>query len=287
VTKYETYQARADAGRAATLAATASPFTIEVRFLGGLTGTQQAAFTGAADRWTRMIVGDLPTVLVDNEAIDDILILAQGSEIDGPGMILGQAGPTHLRPESAGEAALLPAKGIMSFDIADLEKMETDGTLNDVITHEMGHVLGIGTIWRLKGLLKGENTVNPTFVGQGAMEEYQTLREASRSRRVPVENTGGPGTRGGHWRESVFRNELMSGFIAAPGNPLSRLTVASLGDLGYQVDLDAAEPYQLPDLLALAEEGALVAHTAPIDFGMVVPVIPQVLPDESLEGQPL
>ena len=284
--KYETYQARADSERAAAIAATASPFMIEVRFLGGLSATQQAAFTAAADRWTRMIVGDLPSVMVDNEVIDDVLILAQGSEIDGPGHILGQAGPTHIRPRSADPSALLPAKGIMSFDTADLQKMETDGTLNDVITHEMGHVLGIGTIWRPKDLLEDEDTDNPIFVGPGAEGEYGQLRGAGGPLAVPVENTGGAGTRGGHWRETVFRNELMSGFIAAPGNPLSRMTVASLGDLGYQVDLQAAEPYQLPDLLALAEAGELVAHAAPIDFGVVLPVIPQVLPAESLEAVP-
>jgi Leishmanolysin len=280
VAKYEIYQARADGQRAEKLAATTSPFTIEVRFLGGLSDTQQAAFAAAADRWTTMIVGDLPAVMVDNEAIDDVLILAQGSAIDGPGRILGQAGPTHLRPESADDAALTPAKGIMSFDTDDLEKMEADGTLNDVITHEMGHVLGIGTIWKLKGLLRGEGTTNPTFAGQGAITEYQKLRAASSRAWVPVENTGGPGTREGHWRESVFRHELMSGFISEPGNPLSRMTVASLGDLGYEVDLDAAEAYQLPDLLSLAEEGALMAHATPMDVGMVLPVIPQILPAE-------
>lgn len=279
--KYEVYQARADAQRAELLAATTSPFTIEVRFLGGLSATQRAAFAAAADRWTTMIVGDLPAVVVDNETIDDVLILAQGSAIDGPGRTLGQAGPTHLRPESAGDAALTPAKGIMSFDTADLERLQTDGTLNDVITHEMGHVLGIGTIWRHKGLLRGAGTANPTFAGPGAIAEYQELRGASSRRQVPVENTGGPGTREGHWRETVFGNELMSGFIAQPGNPLSRMTVASLSDLGYEVDLDAAEAYQLPDLLSRAEAGVLVAHVAPIDFGMMLPVIPQILPAES------
>ena len=35
----------------------------------------------------------------------------------------------------------------MSFDTADLAQMAADGTLVDVITHEMGHVIGIGTIW--------------------------------------------------------------------------------------------------------------------------------------------
>jgi hypothetical protein len=284
VAAYKTYQARADSRRAKELAATTSPFTIVVRFLGGLNARQRTAFTKAADRWTKIIVGDLPSVLVDGEVVDDVLILAQGVPIDGVGKILGQAGPTHLRPASAGGAAFLTAKGIMSFDTADLARMQADGTLNDVITHEMGHVLGIGTLWDHKKLLKGAGTSNPTFAGASAVKEYRVLRGGTgRRRRVPVENTGGPGTRDGHWRETVFRNELMSGFIAQPGNPVSRITVGSLGDLGYQIDLDAAEPYALPNLLALAEEGSLVGHVAPIDAGMVLPVIPVVLPGDSLQ----
>jgi Leishmanolysin len=281
---YKTYQAVADSRRAEALAATTSPYVIEVRFLGGLNATQQAAFTAAADRWTRIIVGDLPSVLVDGEVIDDVVIRAQGVAIDGPGKILGQAGPTHLRPASAGAAAFLTAKGIMSFDTADLSKMETAGTLNDVITHEMGHVLGIGTLWDRKGLLRRAGTSNPTFAGAGAMAEYRLLRGGGRRRRVPVENTGGLGTADSHWRETVFRNELMSGFIAASGNPLSRMTAASLGDLGYQVDVDAGEPYVLPNLVALAEAGSLVEHAAPIDVGIVLPVVPQTLPSQSLKA---
>jgi hypothetical protein len=285
VATYESYRARADSSRAEIVAATTSPFTIEVRFLGGLNARQRAAFTAAADRWTRIIVGDLPRVRVDNELVDDVLILAQGVSIDGPGRILGQAGPTHLRPASAGGAAFLTAKGLMSFDTADLAAMENAGTLNDVITHEMGHVLGIGTLWDRKGLLKRAGTNNPTFSGAGAMKEYRLIRGGGRRRRVPVENTGGPGTRDGHWRETVFRDELMSGFIAQPGNPLSRITAASLDDLGYQVDVDAGEPYVLPNLMALAEEGALVSHEAPIDSGTVLPVIPMVLPPDSVEAR--
>ncbi|HEY3259125.1 MAG TPA: leishmanolysin-related zinc metalloendopeptidase [Pseudonocardiaceae bacterium] len=281
--KYETYQARADEERAQLLAATDSPYTIEVRFLGGLTGSQKDAFTAAADRWTRVIVGDLPSVQVDGEVIDDVLILAQGVDIDGPGRILGQAGPTHLRPPSAGPTGLLTAKGIMSFDTADLAKMEALRTLRDVITHEMGHVLGIGTLWQRKGLLKGATTDNPTFSGRSAMDEYKVLRATARRRRVPVENIGGPGTRNGHWREAVFRNELMSGFISEPGNPLSRMTVASLADIGYQVDLTAAEPYDLPNLMQLAEDGVLLSRDAPNDAGSVLPVVPIELPPDSLD----
>jgi hypothetical protein len=60
---------------------------------------------------------------------------------------------------------------------------------------------------------------------------------------VPVENTGGPGTRGSHWRESVFGNELMTGFIDAGSNPLSAVTAASLRDEGYLVDDAQSDPF--------------------------------------------
>lgn len=282
MTNYSSYHAVADTERASVLASTASPFTIEVRFVGGLSAEQQQAFSAAADRWTRMIVGDLPSVVVDGETIDDVLILAQGLDIDGAGSILGQAGPTALRPAAAGSAAMLPAKGTMAFDTADLASMQTAGTLVDVITHEMGHVLGIGSIWRAKGLLRGASTNNPVFAGAAAMAQYAALLGIPEPRQVPVENTGGVGTRGSHWRESIFRKELMSGFIGSPGNPLSAVTVGSLGDLGYQVDLDAAEPYALTDLLPGAQAVDLTIYTAPIDRGMMLPVIPQVLPSDAL-----
>lgn len=259
-------------------APTPSPFRIEVRFAGGLTERQRAAFAAAADRWTRVVVGDLPEVEVDGELVDDVLILAQGTPIDGAGQVLGQAGPTHLRPAGPGPAALLPAKGAMSFDSADLAALEAEGTLDDVIAHEMGHVLGIGTLWARKGLLSGSGSADPVFRGAGAVAEYAALTGAG-ARGVPVENTGGPGTREGHWRESVFGHELMSGFIAAPGNPLSRVTAASLADLGYQVDLDAAEDYALP---APAAPGAPAVVTAPAARGRVLPLVPFELPPTSL-----
>ena len=237
--KREIYVVRADLKRAKAAKA-AAPFTITVVFLGGLTTAQKNAFKMAANRWSKVIVGDLPDVVVNGQVIDDVLIEASGVAIDGPGGILGQAGPTHLRPASAGAAKFIPAKGRMQFDTADLANMQANGTLGDVITHEMGHVLGIGTIWTQKGLLAGASGNNPTFTGTNAKKEYGTLKGTGPAA-VPVENTGGPGTKNSHWRETVFRNELMTGFVAGPPNPMSRLTVASLKDLGYVVDMTKAE----------------------------------------------
>jgi Leishmanolysin len=275
-----------EAVKSAKKAGATSQFTITIRFGDGLTPKQRTAFKQAANRWSRVIVGDLPPVNVGGELIDDVLILASGTAIDGPGKILGQAGPTHLRPKSAGAAAFLPARGTMEFDTADLAAMERDGTLGDVITHEMGHVLGIGTVWDKKGLLKGAGTANPTFVGKSAQDALGALNvkagKPGGAKPVPVENSGGLGTRDSHWRESVFKKELMTGFVADAKNPLSVLTVASLQDLGYVVDMNAAEPYQLPDLMAMAINGELNTPTVSID-SMVLPVIPTVLPDSSMK----
>jgi hypothetical protein len=284
--KFESYLAHASVKAGASAAKILSAYKIEVRFLGGLNTAQKNAFKSAAKRWTKVITGDVPSVVVDGEVIDDLLILAQGVAIDGAGGILGQAGPTHLRPASAGTNKFLPAKGIMSFDTADLAQMQSSGTLLDVITHEMGHVIGIGTIWTHKGLLAGANTTNPTFKGTNAKRAYGVLKGTGPVP-VPVENIGGPGTKNSHWRETVFKNELMSGFIAAPGNPLSKVTVASLKDLGYVVNMNAAEPYALPNLLKFAERGILAAHAdGSHERAHALPVIPMTLPKNSLRVGP-
>ncbi|MGW3728502.1 leishmanolysin-related zinc metalloendopeptidase [Streptomyces sp. NPDC000851] len=280
---FETHRAVADSGRAAELAATTSPFQIEVRFLGGLTSSQKSVFAEAADRWTRVIVGDLETAIINDltgrVVVDDLLIDAEGVPIDGVNNvpnILGQAGPTRFRRDDAASGAGLPVKGRMMFDSADLAQMEEEGSLLDVITHEMGHVLGTGTVWTDFGFLKNFPGPDPTFVGPGAMKEFGRLTGEGPTP-VPVANVGGAGSAGGHWRESVFDNELMSPNIDGSNNPLSRLTVASLGDLGYTVDLDAAQDYELPNLLEIARSGRV--PTA-VPEHVVLPTIPTRIPAE-------
>jgi len=239
-----------------------NPYTIDVRFIGGLTVSQQLIFQAAADRWSEVITGDLESFEVEGEIIDDLLILAEGTTIDGPNGILGQAGPTHLRPDSR-----IPIKGIMNFDSADLQSLEDEGELLDVIIHEMGHVIGIGTIWSELGLIESSGTNNPLFIGLAAMKEYGALTGTINLVKVPVANTGGAGTREGHWREATFDTELMTGFDDPGRNALSRLTVASLQDLGYQVNIDAADNYSLPlRQLILDEIEAKTQHRCMVEF---------------------
>ncbi len=246
----------------------ASEFNIDLRFLSAITPSQQAIFNSAAARWKSIITGDLLPVTLNvgpgdcggnspafNELVDDLVIFVSLEPIDEVGKTLGQAGPCRIRSGS-----LLPISGLMLFDVADIAALESNGILEAVILHEMGHVLGIGTLWPLKSLLvnpslPSNSGVDTHFSGVNAIAAFDLIGGASYTgQKVPVENTqGAEGTRDAHWRESVFRNELMTGFVANGANPLSIVTVRSLQDLGYEVNAGAADPYFLPGAGVLLE----------------------------------
>lgn len=223
----------------ATTSATASAFQVDMT-LSGLTTSQQSIARQAATRWQQAIVGDLPDVVYQGQVIDDVRINVSAIAIDGVGGILGQAGPTALRA-----ASYLPYLGMIQLDTSDVAAMETNGTLLAVLEHEMAHVLGFGVIWSDLGLLSGSGTSNPQFLGPRAVAQYNAIFGMSATS-VPVEADGGPGTAESHWDESLFKTELMTGYINSGTNPLSKITIASMADLGYQVNMAAAETYTKP-----------------------------------------
>jgi hypothetical protein len=268
-------------------------FQIQLFYLSSVTTAQRTAFEQAALRWSQVVTGDIPDVVVNfpkndclaspaiNQTVDDVLIYVLLGPIDGVGGKLGQAGPCRIRTSDD-----LPATGVMHFDTADLAGMETDGTLNDVILHEMNHVLGFGSIWNdatnslVVGLAAQCNppppaaSCDPHFVGANATNAFNTLNGGNTyvlGAKVPVEATGGVGTQDSHWRESVFDTELMTGFISAPGNPLSATTIGSLKDLGYTVDMTQADAYTIPAPPALTA-AARVARVHMVDDVLRLPV---------------
>ena len=175
------------------------------------------------------------------ETVPGILIFAQVSPIDGVGNILGSAGPCLVRSSSR-----LPVIAAMQFDVADMSAMIGNGSLNGVVLHEMMHTLGFGTIWGPdeQGEVALPGGTDPRYAGSVGVAEYAALGAADAASGAPVENTGGTGTRGSHWRESVFRSELMTGW--ADGSlPMSRVTIGALKDFGYDVDLNRADPFTL------------------------------------------
>jgi len=236
--------------------ATSSQFNIDIRFIGsGGTARQREAFTKAAAKWRTIIVGHVHDVRVTaadsacgtgtpaiNEIVNDLVVFARIAPIDGPGKILAQAGPCFVNT-----ASRLTVVGVMEFDQDDLPGLLNSGTIDDVVLHEMGHVLGIGTLWDFRrSLLTGAGTSDPFFTGAGARAEFPGIGGAIFSgNTVPVENQGGAGTRDSHWRNSLFGRELMQGFASAGGMPLSRVTAASLADMGYVIAIGNADSFRL------------------------------------------
>lgn len=233
-------------------------YDIVIRFNeGNPTTGQRRAFRVAEARWQSAISGDVEDITIDeaagfcgsaeplDETIDDLLILADVVDIDGVGGVLGSAGPCVIRSASG-----LPLIGRMRFDSADLVNLETAGRLDEVIVHEMGHVLGIGGLWDDFGLVtetSGAPGEDPHFTGLQARAAFDEAGgEPLVGKKVPIEDEGGGGTRFVHWRERVMGSELMTGFIDDGPNPVSVITIASLGDMGYEVDLTAAEEYTVP-----------------------------------------
>lgn len=224
-------------------------FSIQLNF-SGLTASQANIFNAAADRWEQIIVGDLPDATFNGRVVDDVSIDVRFVAIDGQFGILGQAGPDALRSGSR-----LPIHGVMQFDTADMARMETNGELFAVAMHEMGHVLGIGTIWSQLGLLQGAGTSNSRFVGARATAEYNALFGRNEAG-VPLETSMGPGSNDSHWRESLFGAELMSPAMnSRVANPASRVTVASLADIGYHVNMAAADLFTPTGGAALTSGG--------------------------------
>ena len=208
----------------------AEAYTIQIQLLKPVTPSRQIAIDSAVAHWQRIVYGAMTPVTLNvaanscfsgqpaiNQTINDVLIMVDLDSIDGPGKILGQAGPCYVRTASNPYTIL----GIIQLDTADLAAIEAAGELQEVITHEMGHVLGFGTLWdqahrwRLLVGPAGSGGLDPHFVGPQALAAFAGMGGGSYTggQPVPVENTGGPGTADGHWRETTFITELMTGFI--------------------------------------------------------------------------
>jgi len=240
-------------------------FDIQLSY-SGFTASQQAIFEAAAQTWESHIIGYEDTV-----SSTVVSITAQAAAIDGVGGVLGSAGPQTAKLGTELNY-LYTETGAMQFDSADIASLETAGTLSDVILHEMGHVLGIGSLWSssavgFAGFQELYVAGSGEYTGANALAAWQSEFNQPTATFVPVELGGGAGTADGHWNEvdgggsatgfvsnitgQDFQNELMTGWLGG-STFISTVTLGGFADLGYTM---VPEPGQLVLITAFTAVG--------------------------------
>jgi hypothetical protein len=222
----------------------------------------RARILSQADRWTRIVDGtDLENIDWEpgtvscgglehdyqRDVLDDILVMVSVRDFrDGGGLSTVVCGYR----ESSG----LPTFGAILLDTDGLSR----GQVDDFFLHALGHMLGFGVSWQHGDLLRNPSSEDPGadthFTGDRAIAAFVAAGGANYiGSKVPVENETTWGSVDTHWRESVFGEELMtSGLREGVADYLSVVTIQSLADIGYTVDVEAADGYTLPAASAVA-----------------------------------
>lgn len=202
--------------------------------------TMQPAWKAAVERatakWSSILVGDLPGVVYEGRFIDDFEISVTVQPL-GAGL-LGYARTLQSRPGVGG----LPFLGEMVMN----SLYANQAGFYDTVAHELAHALGFNpTLWTSLGLFGG-TLADPRFTGANATREFNQIFSRTDAG-VPLYERGQPGdgSYGAHWRDDVFGKEMMvsAGDPNETGFPISRITVASMADIGYTVNYAAADPY--------------------------------------------
>ena len=245
-------------------------FDIELVFLEHFTGPQKRVLEYAARRWMSVITEDLPDYeftqgwsgecdgqpyeISVGERIDDLRVYVSSFEyvdISSPN--------AWARVEVLRETNGLPVVGCMTFDL----KWSSFGLL-DIGTHEIGHTLGFGTVWEDFGFIQ-DLSADTHFNGPLAIAAFDDAGGWDYAgAKVPVMDDGV------HWRPWVLRGEVMGQGGGGPetGQLLSAITVQSLADLGYGVDVTQADPYTLPDAAAKASAKLSALPTQKLSHGV-------------------
>ena len=117
--------------------------------------------------WETVLVGRIPQ---GHPGLNINFTLAN---IDGVGKILGSAGWTLAGIYNvAGKDYIMPFKGAMRLDTADVDVLSQTDAFFYVVVHEIGHILGVGSIWNYNNVYVHNSG---QYTGQMGVESYKQL----------------------------------------------------------------------------------------------------------------
>ena len=244
-------------------------FDIELVFLDHVPEDQKRVMQYAARRWMSIVIEDLPDLeltegnsyscgghsfeIPSGTRIDDLRIYVTTFEGEEPTLPFAWCGPAYRRELSRLDR--LPAVACMGFDLR-----RAGDNLLTISLHEIAHGLGFDILtWEEFGFLQDLEGGDEHFNGPLAIAAFDDAggRDYAGAK-VPVFAP--------HWTVPL-RGELMYGVRYKL--ELSAITVQSLADLGYGVDVTQADPYTLP-IFAAGKATAKIAAALPSIRGLDV-----------------
>ena len=248
------------------------PFDIELVFLKGGTDAQRDVVGDAAERWESAIARDVfdwdhdafnpvpagacgPGSPAVSDVVDDIRIFVTIDSIDGTGGVMARSGPCWVRPYplEGGEGIWLqPTLAALILDEDDVADIDAAEMLESFVTHEMAHAIGfVPSLWDRHDRLRNPSLPNAPradthFDGPLAIAAFDAAGGGDYGlAKVPLESGGRVGVSDSHWRGDIFEHELMTPHLTGDSQPLSLITIESLYDIGYEVNLEEADSYSL------------------------------------------
>ena len=227
-------------------------FDIELVFLGesteffeGLAGGIPDYWDPVRTRWEQIIQQDIPDYtfkqVFQSTCGNQPIRIAAGDKIDDLRIYVTVFEHEEGGPLAKGYPRLVRDSQLPAIGCVEIAK--SDWLYELAAVHEIGHVLGIGTIWDELGLLKNLGSAtdyisDTHFIGSRAIQAFNDLGGRSYTgKKVPVEQGPTPH----HWRGEVIYNELMSNNAHGGNAALSAITIQALADLGYEVDASQAD----------------------------------------------
>ncbi|MDE0355939.1 MAG: Ig-like domain-containing protein, partial [Deltaproteobacteria bacterium] len=250
-------------------------FDLEMNFTSGVSSTVRSHIEEARDEWELVLKNtEFDDIRVNRTlsclgirgyvgTIDDHRLFVHADSIDGEGGILAVARYCYRRTSDG--SPLLSATVI---DEDDIEEMIDEDALVPVVFHEMGHALGFPGYWFYHDLVDTLDADDPHFEGELAIEAFDDAGgDDYDGEKVPIQLR-----RYGHWRESVFGDEIMSPFIDLENDeaPVSAITLQSFADVGYKVDVSRADDYELPDTQDRRSTGRVFDLSNDVVWGPVI-----------------